>query len=423
MGKLVSFAKAAKKKYGGVVGRADTTPTDDRRLPSGSIRLDYGLGGGYRVGWITSLYGEKSGGKTTTAIRALTIAQNYCRNCLRPVSDVVAVPPSKDELKEDPEARWSAEGTCDCYATGLYRPEDPPKKDSKEKEKDYKERVAKWRAKLKKNSYEEFVCAWIDPEGTFAKDYAASIGLDNRRVMYVRPESAEEGIDIMHALICTVEVDMMAVDSIAQLVPLLELSASTEEWQQGLQARLVNKAVRKLVSGSSMVARNRRSITQIWINQTREKIGKLFGDPTVKPGGKGQEFAVCAEIKFGKNTIESVEEQYGSEKEKLIIPVKETFNFTVTKNKTQGTSTVTGFYSQSMRDSAAGPKGRIMEEDDVFKLTMHYLVEEQKGKGKYVLAGKEYPTQKAIMADLRDDKDLLVATKKVLLEKMLGSQG
>lgn len=421
MGKLVAFAKKAKKKYGNVVGRADTTPTDDRRIPSGSIKLDYALGGGYRVGWVTSLYGDKSGGKTTTAIRGATIAQGLCRNCLRPAKGITAVPPSKKELEEDSDARWSAEGVCDCYSVGIYQPEDLPK-ESGEKDKEYKNRIAKWREGLKKNSYEEFVCTWIDPEGTFDKRYASEwIGLDNRRVLYVRPESAEEGIDIMHALVATVETDMMVVDSIAQLVPLLELSASTQEWQQGLQARLVNKGVRKLVSASSMVARYHRSITQIWINQTRDKIGTVFGDPTVKPGGKGQEFAVCAEIKFGKSSRETIEEQYGNEKEKVIIPIKETFHFTVTKNKTHGTNSVKWDYSQAMRSNRAWRKGQVLEEDDIFKLAMHYLVEQQK-KG-YVFAGKEYSAQKAIAAALREDQELLSATKKVLLEKMLESQG
>lgn len=419
-GKLVAFAQVAKKKYGNILGRADTTPTDDRRLPSGALQLDYGLGGGYRVGWVTSIYGDKSGGKTTTAIRGLAIAQDRCRNCLRPVDDIVAVPPSKEDLAIVSDARWTAKGTCDCYSTGLYQPEEP-EKGNDEKAKDYKDRIEKWDKDLKKNSYEEFVCAWIDPEGTLDKAWAAKIGMDNRRVLYIRPESAEEGIDILCDLVATIEVDMLAVDSIAQLVPAAELAASAQDWQQGLHARLMNKGVRRLVSGSSRVARHNRSITQLWINQIRENIGSMFKDPTVKPGGKGQEFAVCAEIKFGRGKVENKEEQYGTEKEKIIIPIKETFKFEVTKNKTAGTKSVKGTYSQSMRDSEAGLAGRVMENDEIFKLTMHYLVEQKKKL--YLFAGQEYTTQKAVLAALRADPELMSATKKVLLEKMLGSVG
>jgi RecA/RadA recombinase len=420
-GKLVVFARRAKKKYGGVVGRADTTPSDDRRLPSGSIRLDYALGGGYRVGWITTLYGKKSGGKTTTAIRGLVLSQNRCRNCYRMANNVEAVPPSKADLAEDPEARWSAKGECTCYAEGLYEPEQPPKEKT-EKEKDYKARVALWKKAMAANSYEEFVCCWIDPEGTFDKAYAVKLGLDNRRVLYIRPESAEEGIDLLHALVCTVEVDMLALDSIAQLVPTKELTESTHEWQQGLQARLMNKAVRKLVSGSSMVARQHRSVTQFWINQEREKIGTMYGDPTVKPGGRGQEFAVCAEIQFtGKGKKEFIEEVYGSEEKKEVIriPTKETFTFRVTKDKTLGMKGVEGQYTQSSRANDAGPMGRVIEEEDIFKLALHFLVEQDKKAKKYRLCDREYSTQKAIMADLRDDPEFLATVKAALLQRML----
>lgn len=420
-GKLVTFAKTAKKKYGGVVGRADITPTNDRRLPTGSFSLDLALGGGYRVGWVTSLYGEKSGGKTTSAIRGLSIAQNFCRNCYRPVMDVQAVEPSKEDLNEDPDARWSATGTCDCYKAGLYVPEEPIR-EKEEKAADYRDRVEAWRKRLQKNSYEELVTSWVDPEGTFDKKYATDLGMDCRRVLYVRPESAEEGIDILHALVCTVEVDFLALDSIANLVPMSELSSSMVEWQQGLQARLMNKAIRKLISGSSMVARQHRAITQIWINQVRDKIGTVYGDPTVKPGGKGQEFAVCAEIKFGKSAVEYGESVYGSKEKKEVdrIPKRETFFFEVTKNKTAGTKKVTGRYTQLMRTTKEGKKGAVVELDDVYKRVMMSLVKLKKNsKGKYVLLNKEYSSQKAILDSLKDDPVFYEKVKKTLLDLML----
>lgn len=427
MTKLAAFAKAAKAKYGkGKVGRADTTPTDDRRIASGSLRLDYALGGGYRVGWITSLYGEKSGGKTTTAMRALAHGQQLCRNCLRLAEDVEGVEPSAAELKEDPEARWSGKGQCTCFAEGLYKPEVPEFRDDKDKKiaintKKYKEIRDAWAAKLTKNSYEEFVCAWIDMETTFDKNWATKLGLDCRRVLFIRPEHAEEAIDIMHALACTIEVDFVVIDSIAQLVPMAELSESMEVWQQGLAARLTNKFVRKLVSSGAMVANANRTLTQIWINQTREKIGVMFGDPTVKPGGKGQEFAVAAEIRFRKSKVENRQEVWGNKEkgEVVDIPTEETFFFQCTKNKTATVSGVKGTYTQQMRDNDAGLMGRIIEEEEVFKLAMHYLVEQDKKTKNYNLAGTEYTSQKSMMVAIRSDEVLRTVIKKVLLETML----
>ena len=422
---LKAAYRAAKAKHGVGVGRGDSTATEDRRIPSGSLMLDYALGGGLRVGWILSLYGEKSGGKTTTAIRIMATAQGYCRNCYRPAKNVVAVPPTEVELVEDPDTRWTASGQCDCFSVGLYKPEPPEFKDEDGKKiagnsKKNSEAKEAWESGLKLNSYDELVCVWIDAENAFDKTWASKLGMDTRRLMFVRPESGEEAVDIMHALVSTAEVDLMCIDSIAQLVPQKELTESMEDWQQGLQARIVNKSSRKLVAGSSAVANSRRSVSQIWINQVREKI-TMFGDPTVKPGGKGQEFAVHAEIKFKKSKQEMSAEQYGDKTEVVSVLDSETFSFTVTKNRTAGTRGVEGTYTQRSRDTEAGPAGQVLEEDLVRKLAMHYLTDQvKKGSAStYTLAGREYTSQKALFTDLHDDRELFNAIRAALLERML----
>lgn len=408
--------RALQGQYGsGAVGRADVTPSDDRRLSSGSLWLDVVLGGGLRVGWITSFYGEKSGGKSTTAIRCVGIVQGYCRNCLRPAKNVQPVEPN-GEPQDVATSRWGASGECACYAEGLYVPE-PPAKETGESPKVYRERVEAWTEVLKVNSYEEMVCAWIDMEHSYDKFYAGKLGVDNRRLLYVRPESAEEALDIMSGLINTIEMDFLVVDSIAQLTPTKELTDSMEHWQQGLQARLVNKGIRKLVTGSSVVANVHRTVTQIWINQVRDKI-TMFGDPTVKPGGKGQEFAVHMEVKFSKSKVETISEQYGAKEDVVKFPVIERFSFKSTKNRTAATKEVEGFYEQRMRDNASGPAGQILEVEEVYKLALHFLVDQSK-KGVYKLADREYTSQKAIQADLRADAELFAAVRKALLARML----
>ena len=416
---LAAFTKKARKSFGNrVVGRADVNLTRDRRLPTGSLELDYGLGGGLRIGWITGFYGEKSGGKTTTAMRSTGLAQGHCRNCFRLAREVEAVPPSKEELKEDADSRWSAKGICDCYKQGIYRPDNPGKRTG-ETEKEYKERLVRWKKDLEKNSYEELVAVWVDPEHSLDLAWAEKIGMDLRRLLYIRPETGEEAIDLMHAFLCTDEVDFLVVDSIAQLVPKKELESSMDEWQQGLQARIVNKAVRKLVSDSARVVNINRAVTQIWINQVRVKIGMLFGDPTVKPAGKGQEFAVHSEVKFWHGPTNVITDQYGSKNEVVHIPVDETLRFKITKNKTKSTRGVEGSYKQSMRDNDSGPAGRVLEDEVVFKLALHYLVDQEKRGGAYKLGDREFTSQKAIMVALREDRDLFMAVRKTLLGVML----
>lgn len=424
--KLAAFARSAKAKYGaGGIGTAQKTATEDRRVETGSVMLDYALGGGVRVGWITSLYGEKSGGKTTTAIRCMAVFQDRCRNCYRPAKNIEPVPPSEAELKEDSDARWSAKGECTCFAEGLYVPQVPEFKGDDGKKlaansKKYDEAKTAWEQKLRENSYEEVVCAWIDAENAFDKKWSAKLGLDNRRLFYVRPEAGEDAVDIMHALVCTAEVDVLCIDSIAQLVPQKELTEAMENWQQGLQARIVNKSTRKLVSGSSFVTNSYRAVTQFWINQVREKI-TMFGDPTVKPGGKGQEFAVHMELKFKKSKQEVEDEQYGDKDEVVKVPKLETFFFSVTKNRTAGTRGVEGSYTHRMRDTEAGPAGQLVDDEEIFKLAMHYLVTQTKkgGASIYTLADTEYTSQKSIAVALRDDKELGTAVRKALLAQML----
>jgi len=415
--KLTQVAKTLQAKYGsGAIGRGDSTPSEDRRMTTGSLRLDAVLGGGIRVGWVTSFYGEKSGGKSTTAIRCMGIAQRHCRNCLRLVKDVESVPPEGVATEDIKTARWGATGTCSCYAEGLYQPDAPPK-ETGESPKVYRERTEAWFEKLKSNSYEEMVCVWIDMEHSFDKGWAVRLGLDTRRLLYVRPESAEEALDIIAGLIGTIEVDMLCIDSLANLTPTKELTDSMEQWQQGLQARLLNKGIRKLITGSSAVANEHRTITQIWINQVRDKI-TMFGDPTVKPGGKGQEFAVHAEVKFGKSKVETEAEQYGAKDEVIKIPRTETFSFKCTKNRTAATKDSEGFYVQRMRDTEAGKAGEVMDGEEVFTLAMHYLVDTSK-KGAYRLADREYTSQKAIATDLRDDADLYSVVCAALLAKLI----
>jgi len=334
----------------------------------------------------------------------------------------VAVPPSLEDIAAmGDEARWGAAAYCSCHLEGLYVPDEEPKKSSDEKTKDYNERLARWRSDLKLNSYEEFVVAWVDLENAYSKVWYEKLGVDNRRILLIRPTNAEEAIDICHAAALTNEVDFMVIDSIAQLVPQKEITASMEEWQQGLQARLVNKAARKLVSALAVQANRSRPMTQIWINQTREKIGVMFGSPIVKPGGKGQDFAISAEIQFNRSKVKSLSEQYGSKDEVVVIPIEETISFKNTKNRTGGTRGAVGEYVQSMRDNDRGPAGTIIEDEYIFKLAMHYLVIADKKKNTYTMGDRVFGSQKELLNLIKDDKPFLAALRSTLLHLLLHS--
>lgn len=424
---LASFVKGAQKNYGArAIGRGDANPAIRRVVPLGPIRLDHALGGGIHIGAVHSFYGEKSGGKTTTA--AITVArfQKLCRNCYRDATDIVAVPPPPEVLKDDPHARWGATGKCTCFAENLFSPEPPDFKDDGGKKLaqnsgKYKAALEQWRIEMSENSYEEYVCAWFDLEQSFDEKYLSLYGADPRRIQLIRPESAEITIDVLHAGARTVEIDLIVLDSIAQMAPNKEIESSAEDWQQGLQARLVNKMSRMLMSDASMVANHARSFTQIWINQTREKIGVMFGDPTTKPGGKGQEFAAHIELKFKKGKIEKRSIEMGSKDETVDKVETETFTFECTKNKRASTKGVSGYYAVRRESTDAGGAGSFIEFDDIGRMAMHFLVKQDPKSKKYGLAGEEYDSQKALLGRLREDAALFAATKTVLLEMFISS--
>jgi recombination protein RecA len=129
------------------------------------------------------------------------------------------------------------------------------------------------------------VTAFIDAEHALDPDYAKRIGVNVDDLLISQPDSAEQGLQIVESLVRSGEVDVIVVDSVAALVPKAEVAGEMGELQIGLQARLMSQALRKL---SSIVAKTKTIV--IFINQTRMKVGILFGNPETTPGGLALKF-------------------------------------------------------------------------------------------------------------------------------------
>lgn len=420
----LAVAKAALvRQYGEkVVGSGECIATRDVRVSSGSLALDMALGGSINAGFgmVTgrahAFWGDKSGGKSTTSMRIAGIFQGLCRNCWRSADNVKAVPPTEAELKADPEARWSATGECDCYSKGLMDHDwAPAPKDTGEKAKAYAERVAAEKETFKTNSYEEPVVVWVDAEDAFEERYFSNFG-DSRRLMLVKPEVGEDAVDIAHVFGASGCVDLMVLDSLAHFTPKDEIESSAHDWQQGLQARIVNKGVRKFISTAHKAHQGGRRLTQIWINQVRMKIGVMFGDPSVKPSGMGQDFGAHIEIRFRGSKGDFVVEKFGDEKKGEFIKtmVGERFNFEVVKNRSCATKGRKGFYEQST-------DGTVIEDEYIYKMVMKFLVkEDKKTKGdKYSLGDMAFRTQKAVLEAIRDDPVVRDAVRDALLARFV----
>ena len=129
------------------------------------------------------------------------------------------------------------------------------------------------------------VAAFIDAEHSLDPDYAKRIGVNVNELLISQPDSGEQALQIAESLVRSGQIDVIVVDSVAALVPKSEIDNEMGEFQIGLQARLMSQALRKL---SGIVAKTKTVI--IFLNQTRMKIGILFGNPETTPGGLALKF-------------------------------------------------------------------------------------------------------------------------------------
>ncbi len=127
--------------------------------------------------------------------------------------------------------------------------------------------------------------AFIDAEHAFARDYAEHLGIDLDNLLVAQPDTGEQALEICDALVRSGAVDAIVLDSVAALVPAAELEGDMGDAHVGLQARLMSQALRKL--GGSMA--NAGTVV-VFINQIREKIGVMFGNPETTPGGRALKF-------------------------------------------------------------------------------------------------------------------------------------
>jgi len=148
--------------------------------------------------------------------------------------------------------------------------------------------------------------AFIDAENAIDPVYAKNLGVNIDDLILSQPDSGEQALDIVDVLVRSGAVDLIVVDSVAALVPQAELDGEMGDAQVGLQARMMSKAMRKL-SG----AMNRSECTAIFINQLREKVGIMFGNPETTPGGRALKFYSSVrldirrseQIKIGKDIV------------------------------------------------------------------------------------------------------------------------
>jgi recombination protein RecA len=169
------------------------------------------------------------------------------------------------------------------------------------------------------------VAAFIDAEHALDVEYAKKLGVDVQNLLVSQPDTGEQALEICEILVRSGAVDVVVIDSVAALVPKAEIEGEMGDSHVGLQARLMSQALRKLTGA---IARSRTSV--IFINQLREKIGVMFGNPETTTGGKALKFYASLRLDIRRlGAVKDKEDVIGSQvrvkvvKNKVAPPFKQ----------------------------------------------------------------------------------------------------
>ncbi len=162
------------------------------------------------------------------------------------------------------------------------------------------------------------IAAFIDAEHAFDRFYAAKLGVDVDNLFISQPDNGEQALEIAEQLIRSSAIDIIVIDSVAALTPKAEIEGDMGENKVGLQARLMSQALRKL---TGTVSKTRT--TCIFINQLREKIGVMFGNPETTTGGNALKFYASVRIDIrGSQAIKNGEEVLGKQTKVKVVKNK-----------------------------------------------------------------------------------------------------
>lgn len=145
------------------------------------------------------------------------------------------------------------------------------------------------------------VVAFVDAEHALDPSYARNLGVDTENLIVSQPDTGEQGLEIAEALVRSGAIDVLVVDSVAALVPRAEIEGEMGDSHVGLQARLMSQALRKLTGTI-----NKSKCVVIFINQLREKVGVMFGNPETTTGGRALKF--YSSIRLDVRRIDSIKQ-------------------------------------------------------------------------------------------------------------------
>ena len=141
-------------------------------------------------------------------------------------------------------------------------------------------------------------CAFVDAEHALDPEYAKNVGVNINDLLISQPDSGEQALEVTEMLIRSGEIGLLVVDSVAALAPEAELRGEMGQSHVGLQARLMSQAMRKLTG-----VINQSNCLVIFINQIREKVGVMFGNPEITPGGRALKFYASQRVEIRRGPL------------------------------------------------------------------------------------------------------------------------
>lgn len=242
-------------------------------------------------------------------------------------------------------------------------------------------------------------CVYIDLEGSLTMDWCVKLGVDPKMLFIARPKTAEQALQMVDDLTKSGEVGVIVVDSVAALVPVVEQESDIEKQQMGTAAKLMSKHLRVLTSTLQPADLSDKNdynpCVVIYINQTREKIGVMYGSPLTTPGGKALKFYSSIRVHLKKGEI-------WRDKNKNINGLEVKFVIKKNKTHTPGQVGVFSFYYD----------GHIDNEESIVQYAIVYELIKQGGAwfyfGEEKFQGKEkliefLKTKPKVLAKLKED--------------------
>jgi recombination protein RecA len=252
---------------------------------------------------------------------------------------------------------------------------------------------------------------WIDAEGVWEPQWAERIGVWTEKVLLMRPTYGEQAYDVITSFVNISEIDLVIIDSLAALTPAVEFDAGMETPLQGVAARMNNRFIRKIIGGMNKAFNEGKIITTWMVNQYRQKIGVMFGDPRTLPGGMGQGFVASLEVEMSPGKItkdkDSGESLFGD------------FRFAVKKNKV-GVSGGSGEYKQCMADTEVFRVGDLMEHEVVVAKAVELGFIERPNQQTYVFHETSYRGISTLVRYLGENPEKYESLKDDMIRLKLG---